>query len=176
MRADRCRGMMVTPRKEVTAETLPMPGASPSCPTLRSARAFGFVRETFALAWSIVTAITSRRPVRPLGDESEGFFVAEIDPGPSLVLTGGAGLYRVAWAFVLEPIDANRTRLLGRAGRDYDRPAVWLLLQLVWRPMHFAMERKQLPKLRGRSERAAPAPGKPSQERAERSKGGSDGS
>jgi hypothetical protein len=209
----------------VPAKTVPMPGASPSGPTLRSARAVGFVHDAFALAFSVVTAMVSRRPVRPLGDEGrrplpgdsllpaakgrwthgitiqappsaiwswlvqlgcrrggwysydgldngsrpsaerirpelqqievgdlmawtpparDGFFVAEIDPGRALVLTGDAGLYRVAWAFALEPIDANRTRLLARASGDYDRPAVWLLLQLVWRPMHFAMERKQL--------------------------------
>ena len=84
----------------------------------------------------------------------DGFFVAEIDPGRSLVLTGDAGLYRVVCAFVLEPIDANRTRLLARASGDWDRRAVWLLLQLVWRPMHFAMERKQLLNLRRRSEGA----------------------
>jgi hypothetical protein len=84
----------------------------------------------------------------------EGFFVAELEPGRSLVLTGDAGLYRVVWAFVLEPIDPNSTRLLARASGDYDRRAVWLLLQLVWRPMHFAMERKQLLNLRRRSEGA----------------------
>lgn len=89
---------------------------------------------------------------------SDGFFVSGIEPDRALVLTGDAGLYRVAWAFVLEPIDASSTRLLARASGDYDRPAVWLLLQFVWRPLHFAMERKQLLNLRDRSERAAPAP------------------
>jgi hypothetical protein len=86
---------------------------------------------------------------------SDGFFVAEIEPERALVLTGDAGLYRVAWAFVLEPIDASSTRLLVRASGDYDRPAVWLLLQFVWRPLHFAMERKQLLNLRRLSESAA---------------------
>jgi hypothetical protein len=219
----------------VPAETVPMPGASPSGPTFRSARLVRFVCDAFAFAWIIVTAVISRRPVRPLGDEGrrplpgdsllptakgrwthgvtiqappsatwpwlvqlgcrrggwysydgldnggrpsadrirpelqqievgdlmawtpsarDGFFVAEIVPDRALVLAGDAGLYRVAWAFVLDPIDANRTRLLARASGDYDRPAVWLLLQLVWRPMHFAMERKQLLNLRRRSEGA----------------------
>ena len=216
------------------AETVPCLGLLLPAPTLGSARALGFVRDAFAFAGSIVTAMISRRPVRPLGDEGrrplpgdallpnakgrldprhhdpgaaerdlvlvgaaglppgrlvqlrrprqrrpsqrrrirpelqqievgdlmawtprarDGFFVARSIPA-ALVLTGDAGLYRVVWAFVLEPIDANRTRLLVRASGDYDRPAVWLLLQLVWRPMHFAMERKQLLNLRRRSEGA----------------------
>jgi hypothetical protein len=221
----------------VPAETVPVPGASSSGPTLRSARAVGFVRDALALAAAVLTAVISRRPVRPLADEkrrplpgdrllpnakgrwthaitiqappsaiwpwlvqvgcrrggwysydsldngglasadrirpelqqievgdlmawtprtSDGFFVAEIEPERALVLTGDAGLYRVAWAFVLEPIDASSTRLLVRASGEYDRPAVWLLLQFVWRPLHFAMERKQLLNLRRRSESAAP--------------------
>ena len=207
MRAERCRGMMVSLGRrwfDVPAETVPMRGASPSGPTLRSARVVGLVRDAFAFAWSIATAMISRWPVRPLGDEGrrplpgdsllptakgrwthgvtiqaptgaiwpwlvqlgcrrggwysydgldnggrpsadrvrpelqqievgalmawtprarEGFFVAEIDPGRSLVPTGDAGLYRVAWAFVLEPIGANRTRLLACASGEYDRPA-----------------------------------------------------
>ena len=85
----------------------------------------------------------------------DGFFVAEIEPERALVLTGDAGLYRIAWAFVLEPMDASSTRLLVRASGDWDRPAVWLLLQFVWRPLHFAMERKQLLNLRRLSESAA---------------------
>jgi hypothetical protein len=220
----------------VPAETVPVPGASSSGPTLRSARAVGFVRDALALAAAVLTAVISRRPVRPLADEkrrplpgdrllpnakgrwthaitiqappsaiwpwlvqvgcrrggwysydsldngglasadrirpelqqievgdlmawtprtSDGFFVAEIEPERALVLTGDAGLYRVAWAFVLEPIDASSTRLLVRASGEYDRPAVWLLLQFVWRPLHFAMERKQLLNLRRLSESPA---------------------
>lgn len=140
----------------MSAETVPMPGASPSGSTLRSARVCGFLRDAFA--WNIVTAVISRRPVRPLGDEGRR-------PLP------------VAWAFVLEPIDANRTRLLARASGDYDRPAVWLLLQLVWRPMHFAMERKQLLNLRRRSEGAVTNGARATRAtRDERTGGGSDDS
>jgi hypothetical protein len=212
--------------------------ASPPDPAKHSApRAVGFARDALALALAaaVLTAVLSRRPVRPLADEerrplsgdrllpnakgrwthaisieappsaiwpwlvqlgcrrggwysydgldnggfasadrirpelqqievgdlmawtpraSDGFFVAEIEPERALVLTGDAGLYRVAWAFVLEPIDAS-TRLLVRASGEYDRPAVWLLLQFVRRPLHFAMERKQLLNLRRLSESAA---------------------
>jgi proline iminopeptidase len=86
----------------------------------------------------------------------EGFFVAEIEPERALVLRGDAGgLYRVAWAFVLEPIDAQTTRLLVRASGDYDRRSVGLMLQVIGRPMHFAMQRKQLLTLRKRIEAAS---------------------
>jgi proline iminopeptidase len=86
---------------------------------------------------------------------NDGFFVAEIEPDRALVLTGDAGLYRVAWAFVLQPVDASATRLIVRASGDYDRAGVGLLLQLLWRPLHFAMERKQLLTLRYRIESTA---------------------
>jgi hypothetical protein len=53
---------------------------------------------------------------------------------------------------VLEPIDARTTRLLVRASGDYERRSVGLMLQVIWRPMHFAMQRKQLLTLRKRIE------------------------
>jgi hypothetical protein len=86
----------------------------------------------------------------------EGFFVAEIEPEWALVLQGDAGgLYRVTWAFVLEPIDSRTTRLLVRASGDYERRSVGLMLQLIGRPMHFAMQREQLLTLRKRIEAAS---------------------
>ena len=88
----------------------------------------------------------------------EGFFVAEIEPERALVLRGDAGgLYRVTWAFVLEPIDGRTTRLLARASGDYERRSVGLMLHLIGRPMHFAMQRKQLLTLRKRIEAASAA-------------------
>lgn len=86
----------------------------------------------------------------------EGFFVAEIESERALVLQGDAGgLYRVTWAFVLEPMETHTTRLLVRASGDYERRSVGLMLHLIWRPMHFAMERKQLLNLRKRIEAAS---------------------
>ena len=83
----------------------------------------------------------------------EGFFVAEIEPERALILHGDArGLYRVTWAFVLEPIDTHTTRLLVRASGDYERASVGLLLHVIGRPMHFGMQRKQLLTLRRRIE------------------------
>ena len=66
----------------------------------------------------------------------------------------------MAWPFVLEPTDASSTRLFVRASDDFDLAAVWLLLQFVWRPLHFATERKELLSLRDRSERGEPTPGR----------------
>ena len=48
------------------------------------------------------------------------------------------------WAFVLQPTDARTTRLLVRASGEWERRSVGLMLYLFWRPMHFAMQRKQL--------------------------------
>lgn len=88
----------------------------------------------------------------------DGFFVAEIERERALVLEGNAGgLYRVTWAFVLEPVDARTTRLLVRASGDYGRLSVGLMLHLIGRPMHFAMQRKQLLTLRERIEAASTA-------------------
>src|SRR5215218_3031158 len=75
----------------------------------------------------------------------DGFIVKAVGPERALVIGGDAGsLYRVIWAFVLEPLDESRTRLLTRASGDYERPSVGLRLRLVGHPMHFAMERRQL--------------------------------
>lgn len=87
----------------------------------------------------------------------DGFIVKAVEPERALVIGGDAGsLYRVIWAFILEPLDASRTRLLIRASGDYERPSVGLYLRLVGHPMHFAMERRQLLNLRRRVEAAAP--------------------
>jgi hypothetical protein len=96
-------------------------------------------------------------------DANDGFIVKAVEPERVLVLGGDAGtLYRVAWAFVLEPIDDSHTRLLTRSSADYERPSVGLRLRLVAHPMHFAMQRRQLLNLKQRAERFAdrnPEPG-----------------
>jgi hypothetical protein len=64
---------------------------------------------------------------------------------------------RATWAFVLEPLDGSRTRLLVRA-RGVNRP--WwlsLLLAAVFGPAHVIMQRKQLLNLKARAEGSAPA-------------------
>jgi hypothetical protein len=83
----------------------------------------------------------------------DGFLLRAIEPGRSLVLGGEAGSrYRVSWAFVLEPIDETSTRLITRASGEYERRAVGLMLALVWRPIDFGMQRRQLLNIRRRVE------------------------
>ena len=97
--------------------------------------------------------------------------VAVADPPHALVLwqvtsggraidpTGPWGQDHVAWswAFVLEPVDAARTRLLVRMRVSYQPavkwgPAMWLLVE----PAHFVMGRRQLLGIRQRAETARP--------------------
>ncbi|HUO73400.1 MAG TPA: hypothetical protein VMU39_21700 [Solirubrobacteraceae bacterium] len=86
----------------------------------------------------------------------DGFFVAVVDPERALVLRGSAGpYYNVSWAFVLEPIDQTSTRLLVRGSGDYDRVAVGVVLRFVVRPIHFAMQRKQLLNIKRRAEHSS---------------------
>ena len=64
---------------------------------------------------------------------------------------------RATWAFVLEPLDGSRTRLLVRT-RGVNRP--WwlsLLLAAVFGPAHVIMQRKQLLNLKARAEGSAAA-------------------
>jgi hypothetical protein len=60
-----------------------------------------------------------------------------------------------SWAFVLEPVEATRTRLLVRMRVSYQPalkwgPAMWLLVE----PAHFVMGRRQLLGIRQRAETA----------------------
>lgn len=88
----------------------------------------------------------------------DGFLVARVEPERALVLTASAGdLYRAAWAFVLEPLDDHTTRLITRSRGAYERRSVGLGLQLIGHPIHFAMQRKQLLKIRRQVETAAPS-------------------
>lgn len=69
------------------------------------------------------------------------------------------------WAFVLEPVDGERTRLLARMrsvaarsslGPLTGSPAVQrVLYYLFWEPAHFVMERKMLRGIQRRAEAAA---------------------
>ena len=89
----------------------------------------------------------------------DGFVVRAIEPERALVLGGDAGSrYRVTWAFVLEPIDHASTRLITRASGEYARLAVGLMLGLIWRPIDFGMQRRQLLNVKQRVETAAANP------------------
>lgn len=96
------------------------------------------------------------------------FTVAVADPGRALVLRtpqppGGdrresfeAGYPDGSWAFVLEPINDQTTRLIVRWRSDYKPTVPGLLFnQFGLEPIHFLMERKMLLGIKERVERAA---------------------
>jgi hypothetical protein len=56
---------------------------------------------------------------------------------------------------VLEPIDATSTRLIARARAWYESLAGGLMVRLVWPPVHFGMQRRQLLNLKRRVEAGA---------------------
>jgi hypothetical protein len=79
--------------------------------------------------------------------------VASIDPGHAIVLKGWG-------AFVLQPMDEKRTRLIIRSQGDYEpnlgNPVLnFLLWRVVFEPAHFIMERKMLLGIRERAEKLA---------------------
>jgi len=80
----------------------------------------------------------------------DGFVVRAVEPERALVLGDQAGSF--TWALVLEPIDEASTRFLTRARAEYERFAVGLTLGLLWRPIHFGMQRRQLLNLKRRAE------------------------
>jgi hypothetical protein len=58
-----------------------------------------------------------------------------------------------SWAFVLEPVDATRTRLLVRMRVNYQPTAKWgPVMWLLVEPAHFVMGRRQLLGIRQRAE------------------------
>jgi hypothetical protein len=89
--------------------------------------------------------------MRPKDDDT--FVVRMGEPERALVLGDAAG--SMSWAFVLEPVDENSTRLITGARGSYDRLALGLFLKVFWHPAHFAMQRKQLLNLKQRVEAAA---------------------
>lgn len=85
----------------------------------------------------------------------DGFFVKAIEPERLLVIGGEAGsLYRVSWAFVLEPIDEHHTRVISRCRGELIRPSGRFRLALM-HPVHFAMQRRQFLTLKARVESQA---------------------
>ncbi|HMD56593.1 MAG TPA: hypothetical protein VKG82_03885 [Solirubrobacteraceae bacterium] len=79
-------------------------------------------------------------PQTPKADKL--FVVRTVEPDRALVLGDDAG--SMSWAFVLEPVDETSTRVITRSRGAYDRLALGLMLKLVWHPIHFGMQRRQL--------------------------------
>jgi hypothetical protein len=92
-------------------------------------------------------------PWTPTADD--GFIVRAVEPERALVLGEASGSF--TWTLVLEPIDATSTRLIARGRAWYESLVMGLMVQLVWRPIHFGMQRRQLLNLKQRVEATAAA-------------------
>jgi hypothetical protein len=87
-------------------------------------------------------AIGDTLPARPVG--AEGFEVLRIVPERALVLSGTSPKWAGTWAFVLEPLGSNKTRLVTRYRAAYP-PSISMQIMLpVLATVHAFMERKQL--------------------------------
>jgi hypothetical protein len=84
-------------------------------------------------------------PMTPTAED--GFVVRAVEPGRALVLGDPTG--SATWAFVLAPVDEATTRLVSRVRAGFDHVALGLLFGLLWRPIHFGMQRRQLLGLKG---------------------------
>ncbi|PCR89052.1 hypothetical protein CP557_21075 [Natrinema ejinorense] len=81
--------------------------------------------------------------------------VARLDPERALVLRPPGDPPAWTWAFVLEPTDADTTRLLARTRSNPRRSSIARAIDsLFWEPAHFVMERKMLHGIKRRAERA----------------------
>ena len=87
-------------------------------------------------------------PMRPGAKDS--FVVRALEREQWLVLGDAAG--SATWAFVLDPVDGVSTRLLTRSTGSYKRFVVGLLLEILLRPIHFGMQRRQLLNLKRNAE------------------------
>jgi hypothetical protein len=102
-------------------------------------------------------------PWKPVG--SEGFTVLAIRKDEALILGTPSllkGSHKVeselddTWAFVLEPIGGQATRLVTRVRADY-RPSLKMSMLTLWlRPAHWIMEAAQLRNLKRRIEATIP--------------------
>jgi ketosteroid isomerase-like protein len=90
-------------------------------------------------------------PWTPTADD--GFIVRAVESERALVLGEETGSF--TWTFVLEPIDETSTRLLTRARAWYKTLASRLMIGLVFHPIHFGMQRRQLLNLKRRAEAGA---------------------
>jgi hypothetical protein len=90
-----------------------------------------------------------------LGPEGyPAYRVAAIELGRVLVLVGeDPDMGAHSWAFVLEPIDEQTTRLIVRSRDDYlPTLANVVIWRLITEPVHFVMERKMLLGIKQRAE------------------------
>lgn len=108
----------------------------------------------------------------PLAPDGSGIPVVSVEPNRALVLGGtmdenseGAfktspgEFFSASWAFVLEPVAADVTRLIERFQLDYSpSPAATLFYRVFLEPGSFIMERKMLLGIKARAECRAGEP------------------
>jgi len=87
-------------------------------------------------------AIGDVLPARPAG--AEGFKVLRIVPERALVLSGLSPAWAGTWAFVLEPLGSDRTRLVTRYRAAYPPKVRMSVMVPAIALVHAFMERKQL--------------------------------
>ncbi|MFN2187585.1 MAG: hypothetical protein ACK2T3_02355, partial [Candidatus Promineifilaceae bacterium] len=84
------------------------------------------------------------------------FVVTAIEPGRAIILGGDDP--PTTWAFIVESLDRNSTRLIARFRQQYE-PTFGN--KLMWRgvtdPLNFVMERKMLLGIKLRAETMQPA-------------------
>lgn len=98
-------------------------------------------------------AIGDVLPARPVG--TEGFEVLRIVPERALVLSSMAREWSGTWAFALEPLGSDKTRLVTRYRAAYP-PSVWMTILLpILASLHAFMERKQLRTIKHHAEHVA---------------------
>jgi hypothetical protein len=90
-------------------------------------------------------------PARPGG--AVGFRVLRTVPERALVLDGASPLWAGSWAFDLQPLGENRTRLVTRYRASYPPNTRMKTLLPVLAAAHAFMERKQLRTIKQRAER-----------------------
>jgi hypothetical protein len=90
----------------------------------------------------------------PMTPKAQDRFVLRmVEPERALVLGDDAG--SMSWALVLEPVDERNTRLITRSRGAIDRLALGLMLKIIWHPLDFGMQRRQLLNLKRLVEAAA---------------------
>jgi hypothetical protein len=91
-------------------------------------------------------------PMTPTADDA--FVVRAVEHERALILGDAAG--SATWAFfLLELADGTGTRVVTRVRGRFERLAVGLLFGLLWRPIHFGMQRRQLLNLKRLAEASA---------------------
>lgn len=107
--------------------------------------------------WQHLAAGDLLRTNRDMGGKPMGWPVLAVDPGASIVVRS-VSLPAGTYAFVLQPIDEETTRLLVR-DRAAWRRREWPFRVLVFEPLHAYMETGLLEGVRQRAEgQLAPAP------------------